>query len=98
MKHGFGSLMVRACFTWSNLGPLGKIDGIMKKEDYIRILECNIPDFFEECAYPGEEIIFQQDGNPKHTAKIVKDWLSAQKFQTMQWTAQSPKLNPIENL
>ena len=61
MKHGGGSLIVSACFTWWNLGPLVKINGIMKKEDYLRFLECNIPDFVEECAYPGEEIIFQQD-------------------------------------
>ena len=48
------------------------------------ILDCNTPDFVEECAYPDEEIIFQQYGYPKHTAKIVKDSLSAQKFKTMQ--------------
>ena len=59
----------------------------MKKEDYLRILECNIPDFVEECAYPEEEIIFQQDGDPKPTVKIVKDGFPAQKFQTIQWPA-----------
>ena len=53
--------MVWTCFTWWNLGPLVKIDGIMKKEYYLRILECNIPDFVEECYYPEGEIIFQQD-------------------------------------
>ena len=64
----------------------------------IRIIECKISDFVEECAYPEEEIIFQQDGDPKHMAKIVKDWLSAQKFQTMQWPEQSPDFSPIGNL
>ena len=33
----------------------------MKKDHYLRILECNITGFVEECAYPEEEIIFQQD-------------------------------------
>ena len=70
-ENGGGSLIVWACFTWWNHAPLVKIDGIMKKEDYLWILECNIPHFVQECAYPEEEIIFQQDGDPKHTAKIV---------------------------
>ena len=30
IKHGGGSLMVWLCFTWWNLGPLVKIDAIMK--------------------------------------------------------------------
>lgn len=25
-------------------------------------------------AYPEEQVIFQQEASPKHTAKIVKEW------------------------
>ena len=49
-----GSLMVWACFTWRNLNPLKKIDDMMKKEDYLRILVYNIPYFVEEYAYSEE--------------------------------------------
>lgn len=96
VKHG--SLMIWGCFTWWHMGPLVKIEGIMKKEDYLQILQTNLPDFLDECTYPEEEMGFQQDGDPKHTAKIVKKWLDEPKFQKLMWPAQSPDLNPIENV
>lgn len=41
---------------------------------------------------------FQQDGASVHTAKIVRNWLNDQEFNVIDWPAQSPDLNPIENL
>lgn len=75
MKHGGGSIMAWACFTWWHVGPIHKIEGIMKKEDYLHILQTYLPEFVDQCAYPIEEIVFQHDGDPKHTSKIVKEWL-----------------------
>ncbi|GBP14801.1 Transposable element Tc1 transposase, partial [Eumeta japonica] len=96
MKHGGGSIMVWGCFSWWNIGPLVRIQGIMKKEDYLNILQTNLPEFVDESAYPTEEVVFQQDGDPKHTAKIVKSWLQNQNFGTMEWPAQSPDLNHMK--
>jgi len=78
--------------------PLHLIDGIMRIEDYLQILQTNLTNFIEKCAYPETEIVFQQDGDPKHTAKIVKEWIGKQNFKLMEWPAQSPDLNPIENI
>ena len=36
---------------------------------------------------------FQQDNDPKHTSKLCKIWI-----QVLNLPAQSPDLNPIENL
>lgn len=39
----------------------------------------------------------QHDGAPCHRAKCVKDWLAVSEIPTLEWPAQSPDLNPIEN-
>ena len=39
-----------------------------------------------------------QDNDPKHKAKSVIGWLEEQDFSVMNWPAQSPDINPIENV
>lgn len=34
----------------------------MRKENNLKILETHLHDFVDMCAYPEEEVIFQQDG------------------------------------
>ncbi len=44
------------------------------------------------------DFIFQQDVAPAHTAKSTKSWLNDQDVGVLDWPANSPDLNPIENL
>ena len=70
VKHGGGNIMLWGCFTSSGTRNLAQVQGIMKKEDYIRILEKNLKESAEKLQLTNDWK-FQQDNYPKHTVKIV---------------------------
>ncbi len=44
------------------------------------------------------DLIFQQDLPPAHTVKSTKSWVNDQGVGVLDWPANSPDLNPIDNL
>ncbi|KAK3570650.1 hypothetical protein QTP86_024562 [Hemibagrus guttatus] len=78
-------------------GNLITVNGTMKKEQYIKILNNNIRKSAEKLGL-GHQWTFQHDNDAKHTAKVVKKWLTDKNINVLQWLSQSPDLNPIENL
>ena len=42
--------------------------------------------------------MFQQDIDPKQTAKVTRAWFEDKKVMVMKWPRQSPDMNPIETL
>ena len=84
-------------FCAHGVGTLHRIEGIMVKETYNDLLG-NVMLPSADMLFGRENWHFQQDNDPKHTAKINKQWFIDWEIPIIDWPSQSPDLNPIENL
>ncbi len=74
VKHGGGSIMLWGCFSAAGTGRLVAIEGKMNAAKYRDILDENLLQSAQDLRL-GRRFTFQQDNDPKHTAKITKEWL-----------------------
>ncbi len=81
------------CWCWSTVFSESTVNAAIYQE----ILEHFMLPSADK-LYGDADFIFQQDLAPAHTAKGTKSWFSDHGVTVLDWPANSPDLNPIENL
>lgn len=87
------SLMIWGCMSGKGTGEMAVVKSSINAQVYIEILDSFLIPSIENMF-----VIFQDDNASCHRAKTVKAFLGERLIQSMSWPANSPDLNPIENL
>ena len=89
--------MVWGCVCYSGTGMLAFIDGNMNAQKYIQSLDQHLwPSVAKH--FVDNSWVFQEDNASAHKYGEASVWKERNNIPVFFWPAQSPDLNPIENI
>ncbi len=91
------SVMVWGAMSSAGVGPLCFLRSKVNTAVYQEVLEHFMLSTADQ-LYGDADFIFQQDLAPAHSAKATNTWFKDHGIPVLNWPANSPDLNPIENL
>ncbi len=89
--------MVWGAMSSAGVGPLCFLRSKVNTAVYQEVLEHFMLPAADQ-LYGDADVIFQQDLAPAHSAKATSTWFKDHGIPVLNWPANSPGLNPIENL
>lgn len=101
VKFGKMSIMIWGCISSKGVGDLAFIETTMDAQQYLDILKKHLVTSAMNFGFIRDNkphFKFYQDNDPKHKSHIVRMWLLYNCGKVLDTPAQSPDLNPIENL
>ena len=97
-KFGKLNLMVFGVITYKGVGQIEGVDVKLDGKKYKRLLEDAIYGSCDKYDLNPQKIVFVQDNEPCHKAKMVMEWFGYNRINVLDWPPQSPDMNIIENV
>lgn len=93
-------MIIWVCISWLGAGEMSRVTGRMNLDQLFVILNTCLVQTMGEVAInlffnARNDVIFQQENDAKHTSRATKNWLAFTSITIMNWSSQSPDLNPI---